>query len=306
MIHVHGRVTGQTVSWFHKYPAQSNQHCLYCGVPVGSSSAIASDKEHLIGRNFVPTGTLGRNSFNFIFRACRECNSCKADAERHVSSVTLVNSPARVLDGHADSVARRKAMHDFHPDKKGVPVGKATENHSVEINHGANSMRFGLVSPPQVSQPSAKLLALRHVQALFSLATTEDYRVSEKTRLLPRTQFLYLGHYACHDWGNPQLIELAKRVSGWLCHANIAAAEGYFRAVLKRNESAGWFWALEWNQYMRVVGAIVHENEIPEIFDALPDLGWKLLPDGSGRYRPEMPLSGEDRLFDGDITGLLK
>ena len=47
-------------------------------------------------------------AFNFIFRACRECNACKAHAERHVSSVTLFNSPGRQDDERAQEAALRK------------------------------------------------------------------------------------------------------------------------------------------------------------------------------------------------------
>ena len=45
----------------------------------------------MIGRNFVPSGTMDGDAFQFLFRACQECNSRKADAERHVSSVTARN-----------------------------------------------------------------------------------------------------------------------------------------------------------------------------------------------------------------------
>jgi 5-methylcytosine-specific restriction endonuclease McrA len=82
MMSVHGRLTGETVSWFNKNPAYSNQHCLYCGSPVGERATIVSDEEHLIGRNFVPTGTLRGGGFNFIFRSCRECNGRKGDLWR--------------------------------------------------------------------------------------------------------------------------------------------------------------------------------------------------------------------------------
>lgn len=303
MILVHGRLTGETVSWFNRKPAQSNQHCLYCGVLVGKGATVLSNKEHLIGKNFVPTGSLGSGSFNFIFRSCRECNSRKGSAERHVSSVTLVNSPGRVNDERVDAVAKRKATRDFHPDKKGVPLGQATDNHSVEFRYGTLSMKFGLTSPPQVNLPAAQLLAFNHIQALFALVTTEDCRVPEKMRLLPQVQFRYFGHYGYQDWGNPHLITLAKRTDRWSCRANISAADGYFRAILKRSEGQGWFWALEWNRYLRVVGAIVQENESAELFEALPNVEWKPLPNGSGRFRAETPLVEEaDHLFSGDVS----
>jgi hypothetical protein len=303
MTQISGRVQNMTVKWFHKNPVHSNQHCLYCGVLVGEGATVLSDKEHLIARKFVPTGSLGNDSFNFIFRACCECNGKKADFERHVSSVTLVNSPARATDVRADESARRKAIKDFHPDKKGVPVGQAIDNHSIEFNHRGLSMKFDLQSPPKVNPYYVEQLASYHIQALFSLVTTEDYLVPEKMQLLPTSQFRYFSHFTCHDWGNPHLLEIAKRVDDWPCFVNVATAGGYFKVVLKIHEGVA-FWALEWNHHLRVVGAIARESESLELFEGLPGLGWELLPDGSGRRRRQTPLLAEteDRLFSGDVV----
>lgn len=302
MASVYGRRTGDTVSWFSKDTSQSNQYCLYCGILVGAGSTVPFDKEHLIGRNFVPTGTLA-NSFNFIFRSCRRCNSEKAALERHVSSITLVNSPGRALDEQVNAAAKRKGAHDFHPDKKGVPIGEAIDNHSVEFKHGSTSMEFGMVSPPQVNPVAVQQLSFNYVQALFALVTTEDCRLPEKMRLLPQAHFRYFRHYIYQDWGNPQLLEVAKRVASWTCCANISVADGYFKAILRRDAQLGWFWALEWNRYLRVTGAITLPDQRAQIFDSLPELSWKLLPDGSGRrYRMEIPLTGEDHLFAAEVV----
>ncbi|MCY1211229.1 hypothetical protein D3C86_1823210 [compost metagenome] len=65
--------------------------------------------------------------FNFIFRACVECNQRKAIAERHVSSVTLFNTPARAKGEYVDMEALRKASNDYHPRKKGVLVKASQE-----------------------------------------------------------------------------------------------------------------------------------------------------------------------------------
>lgn len=293
MIEVSGRITGETVSWFHKNPSRSNQHCLYCGVLVGLGATVASDREHLIGRNFVPTGTIGGNEFNFLFRSCINCNRQKSDAERHISSVTLINSPARSSDDRVDTMAKRKAVADFHPDKKGIPVGNATEHMTLKYNHGLGSLKFELVSGPQVNGDLVKLLAYKQVQALFSLVTTENYAISTNLRLLPLRHFRYFGSFTFEDWGNCHLHEITQRVRNWPCPANIVAAHGYFKAILKSCREMGWFWALEWNKYLRVVGAIGRD----EIFQKLPGLNWKPLQDGSGRYRRESPLTREDTLF---------
>src|SRR5450830_276958 len=122
-----GRITGQTISWFANNLARSNAHCLYCGLELRPPAGVSSDKEHLIGRNFVPTGTMDGQSFQFLFRACRSCNGRKAEAERHISSITLVNGPGWKTDPKALNAAQRKSAGDFHPTKRGVRIKDAHE-----------------------------------------------------------------------------------------------------------------------------------------------------------------------------------
>ena len=143
----------QPVTWFHKNHARSNQYCLYCHRPVCIGD-VASNKEHLIGRSFVPDGSLeGGKAFNFIFRACVECNNEKAEAERHISSVSLFTSLGRV-DENINALANRKAATDFHPIQQGKLVKDASVEKSIEIGRGNFSAQFGLVGPPQLDQSS--------------------------------------------------------------------------------------------------------------------------------------------------------
>lgn len=295
-----GRFFKGPLRWIHTDPTRSNQYCPYCGVFVGVGSDVPSDKEHLVGRNFVPKGSLEDGAFNFIFRSCKECNNQKAEAERHVSSVTLYNSPGRAEDARVDAIARHKAARDIHPDKK-VPVQEASEKRHIEFNIGAFSARFGLISPPRLREEDVLALACFHVKALFSLVTTLDCRQQEKFRILPASQVCCLGYYSHGDWGNPQLATVTQRVQSWPCYANVATAAGYFRAVLRRGEK-WWFWALEWNRSVRVVGSISNEDELPGVFKDLPPLKWIGLPDGSGRIREEAPLGNvADVLFVSEL-----
>ena len=158
----------QPVVWYRRRPDQSNHWCLYCGAFVGPGSAIESDCEHLIGKNFVPAGTLRGDSFNFLFRACCECNRRKSTAEDHVSSVTLFTGP-----GHEPAVndlAQRKAAKSIHPVKRGpngerVPVQDAYWEQTLhgELMAGVG-VTVNLVGPPQLHDPLAHLLARHHVQ----------------------------------------------------------------------------------------------------------------------------------------------
>lgn len=234
------------------------------------------------------------------------CNKKKADAERHVSSITLFNSPGRADDARINALAEHKASSDYHPDKRGVPVREAKNDFSVEFAFGPARMKFDLVSPPQANPDFVKLLACNHVQGLFALLTTEEPRVREKLRVLPANQIWFHGAYGYQDWGNRHLSELSKRVAEWPCYASIDTAERFFKAILKRGEEreANWFWALEWNRYLRVVGAIGHPERMPEVFVDLPAFDWKPLPDGSGRFREEEPLSNDsDTLFSSTVMG---
>lgn len=285
--------------WFHTDPARSNQYCPYCGAFVGAGSVIPSDKEHLIGRRFVPTGSLDEGAFNFIFRSCKECNHRKGRAERHVSSITLFTSPGRAEDSRIDAIARRKASRDYHPDKKGVLVEDAGERPSVKFRAGPMSVRVEFVSAPQLNQFEAQTLACYHVMALFALVTTKNCRVKEACRILPPPQLLHFGYFGHGDWGNPHLAEISQRVQAWPCYANVATANGYFRAIMRRGEK-WWFWALEWNRSVRVVGAIAGEDEMPDIFQNLPPLKWVAFP--TGRIREERPLGdAPDTLFESDF-----
>ena len=286
MSQIQGYIQGKTVSWFHRNLARGNSHCLYCSRPV----TVDSNREHVIARNFVPAGAFGVNDFNFLFRACRRCNSSKADDERHVSSITLVNTPARAENQLADEAAVRKANRDYHPDKPGTKIVDSCEDIKVVLKRSPRmSISMGFSSPPQVNLDCVRRLALRQIQALFSLVTTDDIRMP---RLLPPASFRFFKCYSANDWGNPQLKELVNRVEDWRSHVNIVTADGFFRALLSRDENSvngEWFWALEWNKYLRVIGGLAKMNKPhPQVFDKLPLLAGT---------RREIPFSDDYQLF---------
>jgi hypothetical protein len=293
------------VIWFSDDLSVTNQHCLYCGSAVGLDCEIPSDREHLIGRRFVPPGSL-EGTFNLIFRACKACNAIKGNAERHVSSLTLLNSPARLDDERVDAEARRKAAGDFHPDKKGVLVQDAGDTHEICFGTpGAGvSMTFTVVSPPQLNGSIVCRLASFHVQGFVALITAKDLAVPIGVHYCPPGRILHFGDFPQRDWGNPQLAEITRRVMDWPCYLQLNAANGFFRGLLRRNPSEPeiWFWALEWNRSLRVVGAIADPSARLPLFNELPDLDWALLP-GNRRMRNEVSLREErDTLFLADIV----
>lgn len=295
-----GKLTGKTVSWYERSGLYSNRVCLYCGTAVGGPDDAPSNKEHLIGRNFVPLGTLGSSAFNFLFRACEKCNERKGVAERHVSSVTLLNGPGRHEDPRAADAAERKASRDFHPDKPGVAMGHAQDHMTISWAHAGLSVATGFAGPPRANDAAVQQLALNQVQALFTLLTTRDFRDLSTMRLLPPENVALLGSYGRSDWGHPHLIEVARRAASWPCHANVVSADGYFKAVMSRHESKGWFWALEWNKFLRVAGGIVRDDM--SLFENLPDEKWFSVPGSGDRARVEVPLEDDaDTLFNGTV-----
>jgi hypothetical protein len=299
---VHGRRKGtEAITWFHKNPALSNQYCLYCARLVGAGSQLFSDKEHLIARRMVPPdGFSDPAAFNFLFRACRNCNKEKADLEDHISAVTLLTSPGRA-DEAVDAAARRKAANSFDPRQKGKPIGEVRNTTTVKMG---GIFTFELVSAAQLDRDKVRLLALRHIQGLFALTTSEDPRASETSKVLPPRHFGFLGHYPHRDWGNPQLLEVVRRAGSLPQIAAITTANGYFRCVLRREDPIGspWFWALEWNKSVRLAGWIGDPQAPPPIFADLPDAGGLVTRhEGGGftRFRRETPLGDEaDLLFD--------
>lgn len=279
------------VVWHSRHLRHSNQHCLYCGEFVGARSPTPSDREHLVARNFVPAGTLDSLGFNFIFRACRECNANKAAAEGHISTVTLLNSPAREDNEGIDDLARHKASRDYHPHFKGTLVQDAIVEQTIAGRIGPAAFSFTMVGPPQLDHQKVALLACNQVQALFSLATTEDPRDPNKSRFLPPQCWRLWGFCSPQDWGNPQLVELTRRATAWATVVGIIAADGFFKAVLRQNPDCAeeWFWALEWNKALRIAGVLGNKGEESPLLHDLPPLGWKSLPDGSGRFRKDVP-----------------
>lgn len=284
-----------TVNWFHRNPKRSNQHCVYCGGFVGFGASIESDKEHLINRRIAASGLLADSkAFNFIFRACRPCNAEKADLEEHISAVTLLTSPGRE-DPVIDAAARAKAAVSFDRRHR-RPIGQVRNTFNIALG----PVSFGLVSAAQADPKAIRLLAFRHVQGVFSLCTSPDPRRSETTRLLSGAKFGFFDAYPYRDWGNPKLLEIARRTYGYARLAEITTADGFFRIALRPGPDGGpWFWALEWNQNLRVVGWIGDPFDPPAPFQNLPPLTWyRTSP--TERIRQETPLAkdAEDLLFD--------
>jgi hypothetical protein len=278
---------------------------------VGDGSVLESNKEHLIGREFVPTGAFdGGDLFNFIFRACKECNDEKSVMERHISSISIFNSPVRAISSAHNDLAQRKASKDYHPSKKGTLIKDSGDQLKFTCKFGPANISIGASSPPQANPEHIKFLAFRHVQGFFSLITSRNPLIAEGTTLLDFNYFFFHSSYGYADWGNPQLAEIMERMREIPCYVNIETANGFFKVIMRRSpcEFGEWFWALEWNKSFRVVGAISQSGRLPTIFQNLSELKWTNLGIQDGaitRIREEISLNPEhDILFDAQIENI--
>jgi hypothetical protein len=288
----------QPANWCREPP---NKQCVYCNERLDDTSVVAT-KEHLIGRNFVPRGSLdGGRSFNFIFNGCRDCNNDKSALEGHISAITQFMSP---VVAESDAYAERalaKSQREIHPWTK-RPIVDSHHDSTIKFRGLGLGMKVTYVGPPQADHYMVNRLALRHVQGLFALVTNPDRTVEPLTLLFPGWVYV-LDKYLPSDWGNSQALAAAERTRDWTVRARIVTAGGYFQAMLRRNDAevGTWFWALEWNRYMRVIGGISYDGP-PSFMRDLPDLRWVESPSPSGailRMRQEQPLDdAKDTLFD--------
>ncbi len=243
----------QPTNW---HRGSGNKVCLYCNEQFDGINVIAT-KEHLIGRNFVPRGSLnGGSSFNFIFKACRRCNNDKSGLEGHVSAVTQLMSPAVAENAEFSARAGEKSRGEIHP-WTGRPVAESFHKPTLKFQGHGLEITTSFTGPPQLDRAMLNRLALRHVQGMYALCTNADHTAQSLTLLYPGWVTI-LGEYARGDWGNSQALAAFERVRDWKTYVRIVTAGGCFQGVLRRDdaEMGTWFWALEWNRYVRVIGGI--------------------------------------------------
>lgn len=299
-----------TYNWYSKNPDFSNKYCPYCGrlfSTFGSSEEIQenTNKEHLIGRDFVP-----RNSFsdpqniNFIFRACSACNSRKAEYERQVSSVSLLNS----LTEHSPDEQKRilrKAQNDYSGFIKGKKVIDSSSTFSIKAQMDFCNLKSGLWGPPQVKETAIANLAFMHMQGLLCFILQSDKFDNTELVHLYKKDFHYFGSFPKGDWGNPSLEYLRKMTLSWEPLMIMSTANNNFKIYIKASEVII-FWLLEWNKYYRVCGFIGEEAKCFSILKAIPEEKFKYwgkdADDGEMFLRRCIPLKEDSPDFIFDFT----
>jgi len=76
-----------------KWPPNKNKildnvNCPYCGLSIDMPSRDSWDKDHVIGRRFVPRGTI-ENQWNIQVNAHKLCNNRKSNLEDDISAISI-------------------------------------------------------------------------------------------------------------------------------------------------------------------------------------------------------------------------
>ena len=163
-----------------------NVSCPYCGVKLTEDTA---NKEHVIGRRFVPKGKLD-GWWNLIVNSCQPCNTDKADLEDDISAITM-QPDALGSFGHDDttgmSEAVRKAEKSFsRRTKKLIKDSDEQFQISGRLGKSATISREFCFPTPARSRPHipscpyaiGRLLLLAHVSEREALWFLVDRWIS--------------------------------------------------------------------------------------------------------------------------------
>lgn len=226
-------------------------------------------KEHVIGRRFVPKGSLN-GCWNLHVWACEKCNSHKADLEDDVSAITLFNGVSDVGPLHDPDLrveVERKARRSISR-RTGRPVGTSSESITATLKMPLISLSATFRAPPQLVEDRANELALFQLRALFFFLTFDPdlgHGVWWRGKLAPAN-----GAFK-RDFGNVVQVAFAQKTASWDYRLMLTTAGGYFRvAIRKHPEGEAWSFALEWNDQYRLIGFFGDEGTCLSEADSLP------------------------------------
>jgi hypothetical protein len=262
----------------------------------------SSNKDHVIGQKFVPTGALN-GCWNLLVRSCRKCNSEKSYLENDISAITLnclhrFGTPEQASEIR-DETARKVTGSVSRMTHRPVAESEQELSASGMLAPGAE-ISFGMVAPPQIDGGRVFQLARLHLMAFFYLITYD--RAAQRGRFWPGS-CAPINYAHLRDWGNQQQRWFMSVVSGWDDRCVCITANGFFKVAIRRNPNAEcWAWALEWNKSYRVIGFFGALEPIKEFARTLPPLvGRPIGSDSESIWtmREEVPLDDQDDiLFD--------
>ena len=274
-----------------------NITCPYCGLELAEGN---DTKEHVIGRKFVPKGSLD-GQWNLIVRACGTCNEAKSYLENDISAISLAG---RLWFGSDDGEkpvldeAQRKARNSFSR-KTGKPVIQSQENLNFQFQFAPGAtLGFNLVSPPQLDNDRVFELARMQLMAFFYLVTFNS-EAQKGGFWLGGYHPLSTTHH--RDWGNSLHRDFMNTVVAWEPRWIGCTANGFFKSIIRRHpHETCWSWALEWNRNYRIIGFFGEREPAQAIVDTFAWPEMRNMQNGrdcSWRIREEVPLSEEDDLL---------
>jgi|SRR5579859_8129525 len=275
----------------------NNETCVYCASLLGKPMTT---KEHVIGRRFVPRGTLA-GQWNLILRACRSCNRRKSDLEDDLSAITMQPDMWGQFADHDPVLALeaiRKARSASRRTRK--QVKDSSESRIITASLGPNgTMGLTFISPPQTDRQRVFELSRFHLTAFFYWITYNDQ--TKRGGYWPGT-FLPVAEAVKSDWGNPTHRAFMKTVLDWTPRLVAVGANGFFRVAIRRHPSAiCWSWALEWNHKHRIIGFFGEQAQAEAVFANFPQPQTHIIAQSANeclRVREEIALSQEeDQLF---------
>lgn len=275
-----------------------NATCPYCNARLDQQTRT---KEHVIGRRFVPVGTLN-NNWNLILWACMKCNRHKSDLEDDIAAISMHFHTAG-LPNMADELARAEAK------RRGVKSGSRTTGRSVarsgvEVKGSAKlgtaaEITFSFNGPPQFDDKRVYELARLQMMGFFYFLTYDKTKEAG--------HFWTGGFYPIHgaiktDWGNTIHRSFMQQCNSWDYRLLLTTAEGYYRAAIRRHPTLEcWSWAVQWNDCYRLVGYFGDFEAAKMLASSLPQVEVKSIVEATNgwiRHRVEQPLAEhEDTLF---------
>ena len=270
--------------------------CIYCATPLSKENRT---KEHVIGRRFVPKGTLS-GGWNLIAFACLECNRKKSRLEDELAAISMqpdLHGKFAVDHEVLKAEAARKATNSFSSRTK-RPISESNETLTYSLEP---SKKLKIVAEfeagAQISDRLTYTLCSYQTRAFFFLMTYDE---STRSGKYWRGVFMGVNSARRADWGNVRQTSFATKVHAWeprlLTRETIA--DGFAKAAIRKHpDEACWSWALEWNHNFRSIGFFGDESVCESLAQSLERLNAQLLvdmPDFRIARRVESRLNPDD------------
>ncbi|CAB3754015.1 HNH endonuclease signature motif containing protein [Paraburkholderia humisilvae] len=246
-----------------------NETCPYCSRPFGP--LLKATKEHVIGRRFVPKGTLA-GQWNLILNACISCNHDKSGLEDDISAIAMIHGLSgqyAIDDDRLHAETKRKAGGS-RSRQTGKLVGDSQEAIELKGDLGFAGFAVNFTAPPQADHMRMYRLAHYHFRAFFYWMTFQ--KESNLGGFAPGL-FSPLAVVPRSDWGAARVRWFMRLVRDWRLRIQGVGADGFFRVIIRRHsaDEQVWAWAVEWNRSFRVMGFAGNRDVIEGLLTQAPE-----------------------------------